>query len=310
MSTSSTTGRCFLKKQRPFFWKINLMIQVNQLRFRSVFLLGIFQIAAIICPAQKLKPEDVVARHLESIGTTEARAGISSRVAQGSADVTKRIGGSGHAVGGAVMASQGRMSLIGIIFAPQDYSNEKVAFDGTKLTLGELTPGNRTRLGIFFKEHDIMFKEGLIGGTLSAAWPLLDLSVKNPKLKYVGVKKISGRSLHVLEYEPRSGGNLDIRLYFDSETFQHVRSEYDQSFTAPTVTNPDKAARQKETHLKFIEEFSNFKVESGLNLPHSYKMQLTIDSEGNPLLQDWLINLSQFVFNKNLDAKQFDVNAK
>ena len=286
------------------------MILVNLFRFRTLFLLALFQIAAVICPAQKLKPEDVVARHLESIGTTEARAAISSRVAQGSADVTMRIGGSGHSVGGAVMASQGRMSLIGIIFAPQDYSNEKAAFDGTKLTLGELTPGNRTRLGTFFREHDIMFKEGLIGGTLSAAWPLLDLSVKNPKLKYLGVKKISGRSLHVLEYESRSGGNLDIRLYFDSETFQHVRTEYEQSFVAQTVTRPEDAARQKETHLKFIEEFSNFKIENGLNLPHMYKMQLTIDTERNPLLQDWLITLSQFVFNKNLDAKQFDVNAK
>jgi hypothetical protein len=287
-----------------------MIVIVNQLRFRTILYLALFQVAAIICPAQKLTPEELVAKHLESIGTKEARAAITSRVAQGSSDVTIRIGGHGHAIGGAVMASQGRMSLIGVIFGPQDYANEKVAFDGTKLTLGELTPGNRTRLGIFFRDHDVMFKEGLIGGTLSAAWPLLDLSVKNPKLRYTGVKKVDGRSLDVLEYEPRSGGNLDIRLYFDSETFQHVRTEYERSYTAPTVTRPDKAARQKENRLKFIEEFSNFKVEHGLNLPHTYKMQLTIDSEGDPLLQDWLITLSQFVFNKNLDAKQFDVNAK
>ncbi|HSE26349.1 MAG TPA: hypothetical protein VLB68_32075 [Pyrinomonadaceae bacterium] len=286
------------------------MIPVNQLRFRILFLLGLFHLAVAICSAQKLTPEEVVAKHLESIGTAEARTAITSRVAQGSSDVTIRIGGHGHAVGGAVMASQGRMSLIGVIFGPQDYANEKAAFDGTKLTLGELTPGNRTRLGIFFRDHDFMFKEGLIGGTLSAAWPLLDLSVKNPKLKYAGIKKVNDRSLYVLEYEPRSGGNLDIRLYFDSETFQHVRTEYERSFTAPTVTRPDKAARQKENRLKFIEEFSNFKVEHGLSLPHTYKMQLTIDSEGDPLLQDWVITLSQFVFNKNLDAKQFDVNAK
>lgn len=286
------------------------MKYVSPIGFRTLFILSLVQITAMLCAAQKLKPEDLVAKHLDSIGTAEARAGISSRVAQGSAAVTIRIGGHGQSAGGAVMASQGRMSLIGIIFAPQDYSNEKAAFDGSKLTLGELTPGNRTRLGVFFKEHDIMFREGLIGGTLSAAWPLLDLPVRNPKLKYIGLKKINGRSLHAVEYDPRGGGNLDIRLYFDSETFQHVRTEYEQSFVAQTVTRPEDAARQKETHLKFIEEFSNFKVERGLNLPHTYKMQLTIDSERNPLLQDWLITLSQFVFNKNLDVKQFDVNAK
>jgi hypothetical protein len=256
--------------------------------------------------AQKLTAEQVITKHLESLGSAEARASVKSRVIQGTVLATVRIGGGGELKGGAVMASQGPMSLIGLIFGTQDYGNEKMAFDGNKLTLGELRPGTRTRLGGFFLTHDIIFKEGLIGGALSASWPLLDVAGHNPKLRYSGTKKIDGRQAHVIEYEPRSGGNLDIKLFFDAETFQHVRTEYFQEFLAPTVSRPEIAAGQQGTRLKFTEDFSDYHKEGGLTLPHTYKMQLTFESERNPLLQDWVVSLNQFLFNKELDIKQFN----
>jgi hypothetical protein len=260
--------------------------------------------------AQKLKAEDVVAKHLESLGSAEARSAVKSRVMQGTVHATVRIGGGGELNGGAVMASQGPMSLIGLVFGTQDYGNEKMAYDGNKLTLGELRPGTRTRFGGFVLTHDILFKEGLIGGTLSSAWPLLDLANRNPKLRYAGTKKLDGRQTHILEYEPRSGGNLDIKLFFDAETFQHVRTEYKQEFSAPTVSRPEIAAAQQGTRLKFTEDFSDFRKEGGLTLPHTYKIQLTFESERNPLLQDWAVSLNQFLFNKELDVKQFDASSR
>jgi len=256
--------------------------------------------------AQKLKAEDVVAKHLESLGSAQDRATVRSRVMQGNVLAAVHIGGGGQQKGGAVMASQGRMSLIGLVFGTQDYGNEKMAFDGKNLTLGELRPGIRTRFGGFILTHDILFREGLIGGTLSSAWPLLDLSARNPKLRYAGTKKLDGRQTHVIEYEPRSGGNLDIKMFFDAETFQHVRTEYQQEFSAPTVTIPELAASQKGTRLKFTEDFSDYRKEGVLMLPHTYKMQLTFETENNPLLQDWVVSLNQFLFNKELDVKQFD----
>jgi len=272
-----------------------------------VLLLVAFQAVTISSSADKITAEDLVTKHLESLGTPAARAAIKSRVIQGSVVATVRIGGSGHSQGGSVMASQGNMSLIGLVFGPQEYSNEKAAFDGHKLTLGELTPGNRTNLGGFLLTHDIVFREGLLGGVLSSAWPLLDLSARNPKLKYAGTKKISGHEMHVLKYEPRSGGNLEIRIYFDAETFRHLRTEYQQDIAPPPVTDPAQAARQKETHLKLTEEFSDFRSEGGLMLPHVYKIQLSFDTASNPLLQDWELTLKQFNFNQTISAKQFDL---
>lgn len=257
---------------------------------------------------KKLTAEEVVALHLESIGTPEARSAFKSLVAQGEVLVTVRVGGSGKGKGGAVMASQGPMSLIGLIFGPQD-ANEKMAFNGQKLTLGEFRPGVRTRFGNFLQSHDIVFREGLFGGTLSTAWPFRNMNELKAKFRSSGTKNINDRKAYVLIYEPR-GGNLDIKLYFDAETFQHLRTEYQQEFAAPTVTNPDKAARQKGTRLKLTEDFSDFRRESSVVLPHTYKIQLTIDTEGDPLLQDWVVTLNQFVFNKTLDAKQFDLTAQ
>src|SRR5262249_34875981 len=150
--------------------------------------------------AQKLTAEEVVAKNLESLGPAEARAAVKSRVAQGAVVTSIRIGGSGQSRGGAVLASQSEKSLMGLIFGPQDFANEKMAYDGRKLTVGEARPGVRTRLGQFLMSHEILFKEGLMGGTLSSAWPLLSLADRMPKLHYSGTKKIDGRQTHVLEY--------------------------------------------------------------------------------------------------------------
>jgi hypothetical protein len=284
-------------------------------RLRSWFIGSSILYAALILSsavahAQKLKAEDVIAKHLESIGTAEARAASKSRVIQGASVVKRRIGDVGESKGGAVMASQDKSSLIGVIMGPQDYSNERIAFDGKKLSLGEFKPGVRTRLGAFILTHDVLFKEGLIGGTLSTAWPLLDLASHNAKVKYAGTKKIDGRLMHVLEYDPKSGSNLEIRMYFDAETFQHTRTEYKEDFSAPTVSTPELAARQQGTHLRFTEDFSDFRKEGDFTLPHVYQMELVVDAPNNPLFQDWILTLSKFTFNISLDSKQFDVNAK
>ena len=280
---------------------------------KLILFTGLLLAVASNCPSQetkKLTADEVIASHLESIGTVEARSAFKSVVAQGTVTGTIRVGGTGTSKGGAVMASQGPMSLIGFIFGVQEQANEKMAFNGQKLTLGDLRPGERTRLGGFLLTHDVVFREGLFGGTLSTAWPFLDMNSRKPKLQYLGTKNIKDRKAYVLGYQPRSGGNLEIKLYFDAQTFQHVLTEYQQEFAAPTVSQPNLAAIQRGTRLKMTEEFSDFRRESNLVLPHTYKIQLTFDTDHNPLLQDWVVTLSQFLFNKQLDAKQFDITAQ
>jgi hypothetical protein len=267
-------------------------------------------IAATTPPApDKMKPEEVVAKHLDSIGTAEARAKIKSRIIQGTAQTTFRLGGKGQAEGGAVLASQDDKSLISVVYGTQEYPFDRMGFDGKTLTVSDIKPGVRSTLAKFLMAHEMMFKDGLIGGTLSSAWPLLDMSKMSAKLKYAGTKSVKDRKAHVLEYDGKNNAGLKTLLFFDTETFQHVRTEYEQRLIQQMPDAPGVTQQQGDSIQKVVEEFSDFKPEEGLMLPHTYTLQLSIEAVNRRSLQDWVFTFSKFNFNIPIDAKEFDVRS-
>lgn len=285
---------------------------------RLIFFCVIGLISIVALPARadkKLTPEEIVARHLESIGPAQARARVRSVRIGGTCLLTVRQGGSGQVDGQAVMASQGTLNLISMLFNSAAYPSESLRFDGKNFTASQFRPGYRTSLAQFFVAHDVLFKEGLFGGTLSASWSLLDLKQKNPNLEYAGVKKIGGKQMHALKYMPRKGSDLKITLFFHAETFQHLRSEYertiyttDQQRIGPGGgASPPSGGNQRSSNARInaTEEFSDFKPEGGLNLPHTHKFELSIQSEVRPALVDWIFTLTDFTFNAPLDVKEF-----
>jgi hypothetical protein len=257
----------------------------------------------------KMKAEEVVAKHLESIGAAETRDSITSRVIVGAATFSFRARGVGQTAGRAVMASQGVSSLIGMEFPGADYPYERLGFDGRKFTAGYVRPGVRSIFGEFIHSHPEIYKEGLMGGTLSQAWPLLNLSTRNAKLEYAGGGKVNGREAHVLRYSPKGGTDFQIKLYFDAATFQHVRTEYEQSVSAGIGRTDKESAGLKGSTYKIVEEFSDFKKESGLMLPHTYKLRYTTDDANGVKQFDWELTLAQFAFNRKIPAESFDVEA-
>ena len=286
------------------------------LEFIVVSLLLLIATYPIAADSMALAAEDdltaaqVIARHLDSIGSAEARASITSRVILGKALAAARIGGSGQAEGQVVLASRGKNSLVGMAFTVPNYPHERMGFDGKKLTVAELTPGTRSELGKFFMAHEMPFREGLLAGTLSTAWPLLDMTSRKASLKYEGTKKLQGQKMYVLRYETKNDSGLKTRLYFDAETFRHVRTEYEHRIIQQMATAPGVTQQQGDSIIKLVEEFSDFKAVDGLTLPHSYKLQLSLEMLGRRILQDWTLSLSQFVANRKLDDKEFDVVSK
>lgn len=263
-------------------------------------------------PDNKITPAELVSKHVESIGSAEARARVSGTRIKGTCLLTIRQGGSGQVSGKTLMASQGNQNLINITFEGAD-SSAWVKFDGQKATVSQFRPGSRTSLENFFASYDVIVKEGLIGGTLSESWPLLNLQQKNPKLEYAGVKKVGGKELHTIRYTPHKGSDLKIILFFETDTFRHVRTEYSQTIYASEQRRiggggpglPGAQTQQaSSTRINAYEEFSDFKSEGDLNLPHTYKFELTIQSEVKPALVDWVFNLTDFKFNAPLDAKE------
>ena len=260
--------------------------------------------------AQKLKPEDVVTRHLESIGSAKERAAVSTRIIFGSSQVIFRTPPPGQASGRAVLASEGIKNLIGMSFPSPVYPREEFGFNGNSFIAAYATPGNRSSLGSFLMTHDLIFKQGLMGGTLSSAWPLLDLTARGAQLEYAGTKKVDNRTLHELKYMPHSGSDLRISIFFEQQNFQHVRTEYERVIAATTGDRSSAAGATRETRYKMVEEFSEFRKEGGLTLPHIYKIKLAIDTPSGTFLADWIITLTQFAFNQPIDPNSFSIITK
>lgn len=288
----------------------------NKVRLLLPFVL---MIAASVCLVRahaddKLKPEELVTKHLESLGTAEARARVNGTQIKGNASIAVRLCGEGQVDGDVLMASTDAANLINMNFGVPAYPQEALRFDGKRFATSQLKPGSRTCLAQFFLENEVLFKEGLVGGVLSESWPLLNVAERNPKLEYSGLKKIGDKPLHALKYTPRKGSDVKIVLYFDPANFHHVRTEYSRTVYASEQRRiagggaglpPPQNQQASPTRIEAYEEFADFKEESGLTVPHTYKFHLSIQSEVRPAVVDWVFNLNQYSFTSPLDAAEF-----
>ena len=284
----------------------------------------------------KLSVDEIISKHLESIGTASARAAAGSRVVRGTTTVTFRSRGIAQSDGGALLASDGGKSIITMKFDSSQYPYEKIGFDGSKVTAYQLRPGDYSSLGSFARAAPEMFKEGLLGGTLSSAWPFLDPSNKKLKLEVGGTKKINERPAYEVKYIVRGGSDLRISLFFDAENFHHVRTIYKKEVPAQmsqgnlgstqrsaggtsatgggrTAGGTDRvgeaSAQQSNTTYELTEEFSDFKTEGGVTLPHTYKLHL--EQRGSATqISDWVMTLVKFDFNQKLEVADFDVSSE
>lgn len=262
--------------------------------------------------ADKMKPEEIIAKHLDSIGTAESRAAIKSRLIGGTvaANLALQTPGMSQFNGQFVIASEGSKNVIAMGFQNTNYTQERFGFDGENVTIGYTTPGVRSTLGGFLVAYKSILKYGLLGGVLSDSWPLLNLSAKQQKLEYVGMKKIGDRQVYQIKYLPHGSSDIDISLYFDSENFQHLRTEYSRFISAGIGGSVDSSGSQRATRYKMTEDFSDFKKEGGLTLPHSYKITLEHEATVGSFTGKWDVTLNQFNFNQTIPPDLFNVKGK
>lgn len=257
--------------------------------------------------AEKLKPETVVVKHLESLAPPEVRAKIQSRLMAGTVLANFRLGGSGQIQGEARLAFQGPKSLIAMLFGALDYPHEKIAYNGVDLTVANISPGVRSQLCQFLYVHPELFKAGLITGALSPGWALLDPSYRNARLQYSGLRKIDNRPVHELKFRPNKGTDFTISLFFEDGTFRHVRSVYSLTVSAMMGARPEDSAQLRETRNRLVEDFSDFQPEGRWMLPHQYKLQLSMEGQARTILFDWALVLSRFIFDVPLQDTDFNV---
>ena len=273
----------------------------------------------------KMTAEELVARHLQSIGPAEARAARAACIANGTVKWRALLGGGGYLSGPMVLLSQENRVSLSMQFDHPSYSGEHFVFDGDKIHVDFMKPGVRSALGELVLVYDKLLREGLLGGVLSTAWPLA--SNRDVKLKYGGLRKIDGVKLHELGYRMRS--SLEVRLYFERETFRHRQTFYKLTIgdlLAPNISEPyrsrDQApvvagipldgswlnSSQGETRVRLKERFSQFTAVGGLDLPTQWQLQFTVDTPRATSLWEWAIELENITPNPRIDPEFFAVD--
>jgi hypothetical protein len=257
--------------------------------------------------SDKVSVEEVIAKHVESIGAADTRASIKNRVFSGTVLAAYRAPRTANFTGESVMASDGNKSFIGMRFENSSYGQERFAFDGHDVTIGYTNPGDRSNLGDFLLTHKDAIKSGLMGGALSSAWPLLNPANPKVKMSHAGTAKVNGAQAIEIKFEPKSGSDLQFSLFFDQETYRHIRTEYTRLISAGIGNNIDASGGQRSTRYKMTEDFSDFSKEGGLTLPHSYKISLELDTRNGTFTADWALKLTQFDFNQQIPPTTFKV---
>jgi hypothetical protein len=278
--------------------------------FAMLALLGsvLGPVDAVLAAGPVTNANELLAQHLDSIASSSVRAGLKTRVVQGLVHFKFVVGGSGGLDGKAVLVSDGEKFQFMMKLPNNQYDGEQIIFDGRKDSVAfSMGRQSRSAFGNFVFVQDAVIRDGLLGGTLSTAWPLLSLDERKAEIKFDGLKKIEGQQLYRLSYRPHKSTDLKIELYFDPETFRHVETIYELS-AANSMASLSAQAQQRETHYQLQEKFSDFKTVDGVTLPTHYNMQFSryLQNSRNEVFE-WDMTGLEASNNMPVDARNFEV---
>jgi len=258
--------------------------------------------------AADTKADDIVAQHLDSIGTAAARAALTSLAVQGTLHFKIILGGGGESSGTWQRLSEGRKSKFVMKFGDNKWWGEQFVFDGNKTSAATANSSHRwSALGAFIVGQDNIVKDGLLGGELGTAWALESIDEHHAKLENLGRKKVDGRELDALEYLSKSNGNMVVKLYFEPETHHHVMTTYTIEMSANIAQNDMQNARQQTSHYSLEERFGDFQTENGLTLPRQYDLRFSQQLQnGNTIAYDWAMTADKVLQNPNIAPTNFE----
>jgi len=253
----------------------------------------------------KLTADQIIAKHLASVGDAAAISAVKSRILVGVGEFTARAQG-GKVGGPAQLASDGNKFLLALIFNANNYPYEKIGYDGKDLTTSILPSGAFSPLSNFLKSNKFVLRYGLFGGVLSENWPLFRTD-KDLKFEAAGVSKLGDRSVYKIKVSGSGTGDAVISLFFDVENFHHVRTEYFYRVSQVTSPNPNSPTigGTAPSDYTLTEDFSNFTKVESLVLPLTYVVEYT-SSAGRPFT--WTANFTQAYNNQPLEASSFKVS--
>jgi hypothetical protein len=244
--------------------------------------------------------EEIIKKHLDSIGTSENRAKMTNIITGGVGQFESRtpvVKGGGRAV----IVSDANNFYFQMSLNSNNYPFEKIGnFDG-KVTLPFVVSGERSALGSFLNEHQQIIGEGVFGGALSMMWIRNIANVEKFRMRAAGAKKVGDTRAWVLEAQSLGKGSSEFkaRFYFDAATFQHIRSEFRREIRAGVIFNGRRNAFN-DGYLLLTEDFSDFKANEGITLPAKYVIKFQSDSPELAYENTWTIQMIGARFNQQL----------
>jgi hypothetical protein len=229
------------------------------MRFTAICLAVLTMVSFGVCK-DEFVASSFVRQQLNSIGTDRARNSVKNRYAEGAVSYEVVNGGPTRWEGVENFASEDEKVVTLLKFPPSNYLTEWFVQNHKKVAIAPIRPGRWSAFGNFVKVHDEILTEGLWGGTLSTGWALSRWEENHAKLTDRGLKKMDGRELRRVDYDPGRATDLEIQLYFEPDTFRHVATVYLLYY---------------QPLNRVVERFSDFSTVNNLTLPRNWTIEFT-----------------------------------
>lgn len=241
---------------------------------------------ALLSENLEISAQELVSRHIQSIGTPAALAQARFRVAQGICTGRGRAfaqaGAEDGSLGGETEFVTGpNLMQFTIVFANKFYPVEGFRFDGEEVRLsayesptlsglGDKKP-NLGQLTTYFPRWKEYIQRGLFGGVLNTWWPLLKLDEHLDEIESPELREVDGRELLALRFEVP--GSMGAELFFEPGTFRHVASRFRLLRTSSA------SLRDSRQWVTLREEFGDFDEFDGMQLPIRWTIILELSQD-------------------------------
>jgi len=264
----------------------------------------------------KMAPEEIFAKHVASIGKKDMIAESKNLMAIGGCEfVTHRP--EQKVPGRAVLASNGTDLAFFTKFGSVDYPMERIGVFNDKVNIPPIKLGNRSPLGGFLNSYDKTLASRIFGGSVFSTWRFLSPDRSGGKFETEGKKKLDDRDVWVVNFTPKGGltGGSYIKLYFDAGNFHHLRTVYRQKqpengFANTTAMGRGNSAGNWDADMAnngftLTEDFSDFRTDKGLILPHKYSIILLSDGANGTTERDWNLTIEEYRLIKDFPTDFF-----